>query len=59
MESGNLDAEEVLAFYSDGIVRDRLRIQLYMKIRLYEWVSFCIKKREMYIQDMKENEFQI
>ncbi|KAL4445127.1 hypothetical protein ABPG74_018855 [Tetrahymena malaccensis] len=59
MQSGQLDAEEIMDFYSDGIVLDRLRIQLYMKVKLYEWVGFCLEKRNIYISDMKENEFQI
>ncbi|KAL4494632.1 hypothetical protein ABPG72_004534 [Tetrahymena utriculariae] len=59
MQSGQLDVEEITDFYNDGIVKDRLRIQLYMRLKLYEWVGFCLEKRKIYIQDMKENDFQI
>lgn len=59
VEEDRINPDDIFRFYQEGIVKDRLRIYFYVSIKLYEWAGFCLEKRNIYIQEMKENEFPI
>lgn len=59
VESGTITLDQVYSQYCETIVKDRLRIKAYLQIGLQEWAAFLLAKRSIYIEDMRENEWEI
>lgn len=59
IESGKVSLNQIYKYYCDSIVKDRLRIEFYIKIGLFDWASFCLARRNLLIKDMIENEWEI